>query len=236
MIASFARGPWVIVPIMILAGGLGGVVNYVLRAGDDPTGRSIQKSLALGIVASLMVPLFLYVVSSKILDSVAQSSEAARDTFVRDVLVFFGFCLVAATSSTGFIRTVSARVVKELEERVSNVQSDVRLMMAPQIEQEPSQEKTTSLLPEQRLEEKAIRILKELANGQFLLRTRTSVAKEIGIEKAEVDKIMSDLARKGLVGNRMVVTRTGENRRRWFITEEGRGVIASPIPVPKSSA
>jgi hypothetical protein len=32
-----------------------------------------------------------------------------------------------------------------------------------------------------------------------------------------------------------VVTKTGENRRRWFITEEGRGAIATPIPVPKSS-
>lgn len=137
--------------------------------------------------------------SSKILDSIAQSGETARDMFIRDVLVFFGFCLVAGASSTAFIRTVSARTVKELEEKVSNVQSDVNLMMAPQIEEEPSSEKALSLLPQHQLEEKAIRILKELANGQFLLRTRTSMAKETRVTKPEVDRIMTELARKGMV-------------------------------------
>jgi hypothetical protein len=77
---------------------------------------------------------------------------------------------------------------------VTNVQSDVKLMMARQIEQEPAKE--------------------ELANGRFLLRTRASVANQTGIEKREVDRIVSQLARKGLVGNRMVFTKTGENRRR----------------------
>jgi hypothetical protein len=236
MIGSLALGPWaMMLIIMILGGALGGMANYLLKPANGSTGRSVNKSLGLGIVASLMVPLFLYVVSSKILDSVAQSGGAPRDMFIRDVLVFFGFCLVAGASSTAFIRTVSARTVKELEEKVSNVQSDVNLMMAPQIEQEPSSEKALSLQPKQQLEEKAIRILKELANGQFLLRTRTSVAKETGFTKPEVDRIMTELARKGMVGNRMVVTKTGENRRRWFITQKGRGAIPSPSLVLKGS-
>jgi hypothetical protein len=89
--------------------------------------------------------------------------------------------------------------------------------------------------PIQQPGQKELRILKELAIGRRMDRTRTSVAKETGIEKPEVDRVMSELARKGLVGNRMVVTKTGENRRLWFITEEGRGAIATPIPVPKSS-
>jgi hypothetical protein len=46
MIRSFALVPWATVPIMIPASCLGGVANYF--------------SLALGIVASLMVPLRLY--------------------------------------------------------------------------------------------------------------------------------------------------------------------------------
>jgi outer membrane murein-binding lipoprotein Lpp len=236
MIGSLALSPWaMMLIIMILGGALGGMANYLLKPANSSTGRSVNKSLGLGIVASLMVPLFLYVVSSKILDSVAQSSGTPRDMYIRDVLVFFGFCLVAGASSTAFIRTVSAQTVKELEEKVSNVQSDVNLMMAPQIEQEPSSEKALSLQPKQQLEEKAIRILKELANGQFLLRTRTSVAKETGFTKPEVDRIMTELARKGTVGSRIVVTKTGENRRRWFITQEGRAAISSPSPILKGS-
>jgi hypothetical protein len=58
-------------------------------------------------------------------------------------------------------------------------------------------DKATALRRKQKqLDENAIQILKELANGRFLLRTRTSVANETGIEKPEVDRIMPQLARK----------------------------------------
>jgi hypothetical protein len=60
MIRSFAQASWVMVPtIMVLAGCLGGVANYFLRAPNEPAGRGITKSLALAIVASLMVPIRL---------------------------------------------------------------------------------------------------------------------------------------------------------------------------------
>jgi hypothetical protein len=80
MNGSLALGPWVLMSIiMVLAGGLGGTVNYFLTAGDDARGGSLRKSLALGIVASLMVPLFFRVVSSKILDDLAENSLRPQD-------------------------------------------------------------------------------------------------------------------------------------------------------------
>jgi DNA-binding MarR family transcriptional regulator len=233
VIVAIMKSPWLVLPLlMILAGCLGGMVNYFITTVDEDNGRSITKSVTLGIVASLMVPVFLFVVSSKLLDGVTQKNAVAQDTFIRDIFVFFGFCLVAAASGVGFIRSVSGRVIRELEERVSKTdkkaseaKQGVDLMLGPQIEQEP-QKRSTQSLSEPRLGEEEIRILKELANGPFLLRTRTSVAKTTGIEKSKVDTLMSKLAGMGLVRNKMVVTDSGENRRRWFLTNEGRGAIS----------
>ena len=70
--------------------------------------------------------------------------------------------------------------------------------------------------------EKELQILKELDVGERLLRTRTSVSRMTGIEYPEVKRIMSKLARKSLVGNKMVAIPTGERRRRWFITKAGK--------------
>lgn len=78
-----------------------------------------------------------------------------------------------------------------------------------------------SAVPEPQLGAKELQVLKELASGTGLLRTRTSVARETGIEKPEVNAIMSKLAHNGLVGNQIVVTVTGARRRHWFITEIG---------------
>ena len=105
---------------------------------------------------------------------------------------------------------------------LERVQEDLHPVIRGQTKEESRGEETTSLPPKQRLGEKELRILKELAIGPRTLRTRTSVARETGIEKPEVDRIMSELARKGLVGTKMVAMETGEKRRRWFITEAGR--------------
>jgi hypothetical protein len=102
------------------------------------------------------------------------------------------------------------------------LQPHVHSTVASQTKKDSRVEKSTPLLTKQQLGEKEVRILKELAVGRRLLRTRTSVAGETGILKPEVDTIISELARKGLVGTKMVDTATGEKRRRWFITEAGR--------------
>lgn len=101
------------------------------------------------------------------------------------------------------------------------VQPEVRSLASPANNQRRPK-KSASSMPEQQLEENELQVLKELANGQSVLRTRTSVAKHTGIEKPEVDAIMSKLARNRMVGNKIVVTPAGVERRRWFITETGR--------------
>ena len=104
----------------------------------------------------------------------------------------------------------------------SRVQPGGGQMMASPTKGDSQVEKPPLVSPTPQLREKKRRVLKELAIGPTWLRTRTSVARETGIEYPEVKTIMSQLARENLVAYRMVVTSKGEKRRRWFITEVGR--------------
>jgi hypothetical protein len=90
----------IVAGVMVVAGSLGGLVNYLLAKKDDPESSSFQRSLALGISASMLVPLFLNMISSSLLESIRKGESGLPDLL--KLPVFFGFCLVAATSSTAF--------------------------------------------------------------------------------------------------------------------------------------
>jgi hypothetical protein len=103
---------------MAAAGLFGGIINYFLDQDNSESDlRSNQttllKSLIIGVGASFLVPLFLAIISSDLveLDKLNQSK----------ILVFFGFCLIAAISSKKFIVTISERVLKEAREAKQKV-------------------------------------------------------------------------------------------------------------------
>ncbi len=79
---------------MILAGALGGWMNYLMAEKEDPERRSYVKSLVLGVGASFMVPLLLNMISSNL-------TELAQGDWLK-LLVFAGICLVAAVFSNKF--------------------------------------------------------------------------------------------------------------------------------------
>ena len=85
------------ISVMIAAGALGGVVNYFLNRKNDPEGSSIGKSITVGIGAALLVPLFLNMISSNLTEMIRGSSTTPAD--LSKILVFAGFCLIAAISS-----------------------------------------------------------------------------------------------------------------------------------------
>lgn len=72
--------------IMLAMGVLGGIINYILPANENPDGskiRSKTKCILLGIGATFLVPLFLEIAQSKLMDkmnfgfSVSNSSDKA---------------------------------------------------------------------------------------------------------------------------------------------------------------
>src|ERR1700685_489356 len=224
-----------IVLVMILAGFLGGLVNYFLVRRDDPE-SSFWKSITLGTAASLLVPLFLNMISSGLLESIRNGASGTPD--LSKLLVFSGFCLVAAISSTAFIKTLSDRVLQEAKEakkvarqadqKASEVQSAIQPIVDKETEVDPpsdaSKAVAASAPPTAENERK---LLQNLANGKWVLRTRTGLAKETGIAKSDVDRMMDDLRKRQLVDYRWIVSRLSDKRKRWYITNRGREAIAS---------
>jgi hypothetical protein len=226
----------VVVGVMIVAGSLGGLVNYFQAQKDDPESSSFWKSTTLGIAASLLVPLFLNMISSNLLDSIRTGGSDTPD-FLR-VLVFFGFCLVAAISSTAFIKTLSDRVLKEAKEakdvarQADEKASEAKSAIQPIIEKETEGDQSTtdgatpSTASVSTVDENERKLLLEMANGKWALRTRSGLAVETGIPKPQVEFMVEELRDRGLVDFRWINDRLGKQRRRWYITENGRNAVA----------
>ena len=141
--------------IMLLAGGFGGTVNHLLDKRGKREGHSLLRSIFIGTAASLLVPLFLNMISSTLL---AQSAVDDEKLFV-----FSGFCIIAAISSSAFIRRISAKVLQEVQVLQKNVQ-DTRagLDLLLDVHMEPEYKRgsspaTTNALP---LAESAIAVLR----------------------------------------------------------------------------
>ena len=224
-----------VIGVILAAGLLGGAVNYFMTKKDDPDG-DYWKSATLGIAAALLVPLFLNMISSTLLDSIRSTTTGIVD--LTKILVFTGFCLVAAISSTAFIKTLSDRILQEAREakkvarqadkKASDAQADVQLIVEKETEAETSSGPNAPLSASTiMVSENEAKLLRSLATGRWVLRTRTGLAKETGINKPEVDSMMDELRKKQLVGYKYIAARAGEKKKRWYITNEGRQAIPS---------
>ena len=78
--------------IMVLCGIYGGYVAYRLMPEADATPSALRTSIVTGACAALLVPLFLNTISSDLMTS--SRSDPLK------LLVFTGFCLVAAVSGS----------------------------------------------------------------------------------------------------------------------------------------
>lgn len=218
-----------ILAVMLSAGLFGGLINYHLENSEQDSKRNLWRSLIVGIGASFLVPLFLNMISSNLLDVIRGSSATPSD--LSKLFVFAGFCLVASISSKAFITTISDRVLREARETRREVAAakaelaDVQAVIEPIIARE-----TESDLPETqtvRLQATHVEhspeqmVLNALIPGRWSLRSLSGLAKETAMDSLEVSRILDDLTQRGFVARR-----TSKNGPRWFITEDGRNAIS----------
>lgn len=214
-----------IVGVMLVAGVFGGLVNFYLSKPDDVPPPSITRSVIVGTAASFLVPLFLNMISSDLIDLI-KGGDAFK------LLILLGFCLVAAISSTSFIRTISDRVLAEAKEakaaaqtasaQVAQVEQEIQPIVAKETEQD-----SPSVIREESLAGAPLtldqRILQALVDGKYALRSENGLAREIGVDRAEVAAALASLKSRKLVDSRQA--RGSEQGIRWSITEDGRATI-----------
>ena len=215
-----------ILATIVVAGILGGFVNFLFAKPDDVPTPSKTRSVVIGFAASALVPLFLNMISSNLIDLI-------KDGDNMKLLVLFGFCLVAAISSTAFIRTLSDRVLSEAKQakrealeakaEVSEVHEAIQPIVDKETETDLAELPATLQQTISDLTTTEQKLLEALSSGKWALRSESGLAKETSLERAEVATLLQELRNRGLVGRSHV--RGGERGTRWYITEAGQAAI-----------
>lgn len=112
-----------IVLLIMLAAGVGGAAADTALA--DPavtpekrTWRGFGWTVVASVAATFLVPLFLKITNSNILEHVMGSNPTPLDYFL-----FGAFCLLAATSARRFIGAVSERYLKDVQDLKTKTQA-----------------------------------------------------------------------------------------------------------------
>ena len=125
---TFTNDLWTVLLIMLTGGVLGGAVNFffVSPAPDQP--RSLGRSVVLGIGASALVPVFLFVTQSKVLDKLFEpvSITLSQTDKSINILFFISLCLLAGISSTRFITSVSDQLITQLKKDINDTKADIK--------------------------------------------------------------------------------------------------------------
>ena len=205
---------FLIVILMIAAGLLGGITNFFRTDQEEKTWFSFLKNILMGLSASLLIPLFLNMISSNLLKE--SGSDSSR------YFILFGFCLIASLSSKAFIQKISDRLlneVKNTKEKVEKIKNDVEPIISKETEAQEAEVTESSIKVRAfNLDEDAKKVLDSLDSGRYAWRSLTGIAEQTGLPKESVLNSLDWLSSNGLV------VKTSE-KGRWGLTLKGREVF-----------
>ena len=204
---------WILLGIMTLAGAFGGLINYFIERRDSPDKSSVVRSLVVGIGASYLVPLFLNMISSNLMQQL--EVDAGK------LLVFIGFCLIAAITSSAFIRSLSDKVLKDASE-AKRVSKELHDAMMPVILRE-TEAAPEEVQPGRRIEAASFdpetsEVLFALASGKYAWRTVDGLHQQTGLDPIAVETHLKNLHEGGFV----VPKEDAQGIKRWAVTAAGR--------------
>lgn len=225
-----------IVAVMIGCGILGGAINYLLNTPAENKTYCFVKNIVVGIGASLLVPLFLNMISSSLFQDICQPSQ--NDKLYANLFTLIGFCLIASISARQFIQSVSQKIIKDVEEVKSELE-DVKESMKP-IESlfeddtpDPAPTDATmqpeSRAPEMTKEEASV--LRVLGSSNYIMRSLSGIRADTGLEKRSINTLLNKLIQDNLV-QQMPGKNSGQPR--WFLTQNGRKAVAQLPPDEKT--
>lgn len=213
---------FVLAGIILSMGLLGGIINFFISQKKKYKSQrsfwmDLIKSVIVGIGAAILVPLFLNMVSSDLLE------RTRNDDY--SYFVFAGFCLIAAITSYKFIGSISEQVLKTASEAIDKaekLEKNLEPIIAKETEQEVANElkceREDILFSEDDSEE--IKILKAITFSKYTYRTLNGLIRTTKLDLAIVNEKLVALIDEGYVKQAL------RNKcLRFYITEEGRKKI-----------
>ena len=206
---------YTILGIIIAAGSLGGLVSAITSVDEKLSIGFCAKRVVVGIACAFVVPLFLNMISSTLLETAQTDATPCR------YFVFAGFCVIAAISSKAFISTMSDRLLRQVREEVREVKASVEPVLLKETEPDQPTPGASRVGPLASRPDAEREILKALSSGKYSLRTLNGIAKETGLDANTVSGHIKSLMNDGLV-----TKRTGEKGKDlWCLTPAGKTAL-----------
>src|SRR5262249_3359169 len=111
-----------VVGVMAGMGLLGGWFNSFVGTENGPV-QDLRKALLSGLVAALLIPLFLNTLSSTLVNDLLDGRPDSR--WIPKLLILAGFCVLAASSSRSFIQSLSKQVLEAVHEAKEQTRADM---------------------------------------------------------------------------------------------------------------
>lgn len=215
--------------IMLSMGILGGLVAYLATNTEPFCWIKLSRNVTLGLAAAILVPLFLRMISSNLVEEAVIKSDG--------YFVFAGFCMVAALSSQSFISSVTRKLLNEIQEKASSVEQKLEAVesnIKPFIErsEEPDSEIQRNDLEENQrliscLADFDLKILKAMDQSEYAVRTAGGICQQLNLalnSREVIRERLIHLKELGLV-NVMNHVPANSPRPRWYLSVIGRSVL-----------
>jgi len=197
----------IIVLIILLSGLIGGLASYYLNESEE---ISMLKSFVLGVVASILVPLFLNMISINLL------YEAQRQ--IDKIFIFAGFCVLASVFSKNFLENMYNKVLQQ----VGNIGKQVKTMEEASSEPDiPTGDVTEESLKQKGITKIEYELLNTFSSGRYTYRSVPGLIKQSDSDRNLVSDSINTLLSKKLIESRYI----GKNQIRYFISSEGRKTL-----------
>jgi hypothetical protein len=232
---------WWVFLIIFASGLFGGMINSYtedenlksneLLFKDDKDGskakqhkwKIIRKNLTFGLGASFLVPLFLNMISSDLIDKI---KGTGGEIGYSKLFVLASFCLVASIYSRAFISGVSRKVMDQIENANNN--SNKALAIAEKNETVTAalieQDVPTEILKSQNdITAEQKNILRSLINSPYSMRTLQGIIMDTKLDKSSIIDGLD-----GLAALEAITKGQSElGQIRWSITSYGRNLLAA---------
>jgi hypothetical protein len=205
--------------IIILGGSLGGLISAFISEDLDRSWAFCGRRIVIGLGAAFLVPLFLNMLSSTLLEQAKTTPSA--------YLIFGGLCIIAAASTKAFISTTSDRLmrqVNEVEEKVRMLRQSIEPILIKEKEPEARLQFVARSETETPVSEPERTILQALNDGAYSMRTLDGIAKETSLDFNFVSSYIGQLQTRGLASNIV----GDDDRSFWFLTQLGK--MAASLP------
>ena len=222
---------------MFIAGCIGGLINSFLTDPKTENALPWWKHIVIGVGAAFMIPVFLNMISSKLIADI--KPPPMEPSNVANLLILGGFCLVAAVSSRAFIRSLTDRVLQDISKAkkdaqeakqdaedakklAANAEGIAALSVPSDVADDPVSASHALAAPvdtlKPKLSELEAKTLASMVNGRTPMRSVTGISQDTGIPKDQVNSAITALIAKDLVAQ----STNKESQLRWYATPAGR--------------